>query len=144
MESIRVIVSKRSAGEAVQNIELFSHAYDECVELRQQSKEVWMGRALLALQGLDRWEIAVLEDGSVIGGLVLAHDPWDVHVGPCTSVFAQYVLPEHRLKGISPKLMRVALRVARTAGYPTLAFTHRAGPWRYSTIYRRIHESTQD
>lgn len=139
MASIRVLVTYRCKGEAVQNLEFFSQAYDECVELRQQSKEVWVGRALLSLQGMDRWEIAAFADESFAGGLVLAHDPWDVHVGPCMSVFAQYVLPEHRLKGISPRLMREAIKIARTSGKSTLAYTHRQGPWRYSTTYRSIN-----
>ena len=78
MESIHVLVTSRCKGEAVQNLESFQRAYDECIELRQQSKEVWLGRALLALQGMDRWEIAAFTDESFAGGLVLAHDPWDV------------------------------------------------------------------
>jgi len=138
VESIRVLVTYRRKGEAVQNIEFFSHAYDECVELRQQSKEAWMGRALLALQELDRWEVAAFVGETFAGGLVVAHDPWDVHVGPCLSVFAQYVLPTHRLKGISPRLMREAIKIARASGKSTLAYTHRQGPWRYSTTYRNI------
>ena len=138
MESIHVLVTSRCKGEAVQNLESFQRAYDECIELRQQSKEVWLGRALLALQGMDRWEIAAFTDESFAGGLVLAHDPWDVHVGPCMSVFAQYVLPEYRLQGISPRMMREAIRIARSSGCSTLAYTHREGPWRYATHYRSI------
>lgn len=104
-----------------------------------------MGRALLALQEMDRYEIAAFIDGEVVGALVLAFDPWDVHVGPCMSVFAQYVLPEHRLSGVSPRLMREALRIAKRVGVSTLAYTHRVGPWRYETSYRSIkHESTKD
>lgn len=138
MESIRIVNTYRRRDEAVQSLELFTRAYDECVELRQQSKEVWVGRALLALQGLDRHELAAFVGSEFAGGLVLAHDPWDVHVGPCMSVFAQYVLPEYRLMGVSPRLMREALRIAKQAGESTLAYTHRAGPWRYSTLYRSI------
>ncbi len=138
MESIRIVNTFRLRGEAVQSLELFLRAWDECTELQQQSKEIWAGRALLALQGMDRYELAAFVDNTFAGGVVLAHDPWDVHVGPCMSVFAQYVLPEHRLKGISPRLMREALRIARKAGETTLAFTHRAGPWRYNTVYRSI------
>ena len=138
MALIRVLVTYRRKGEAVQNVEFFSRAYEECVELRQQSKEEWMGRALLALQQMDRWEIAAFADESFAGGLCLAHDPWDVHVGPCISVFAQYVLPEHRLGGVSPRLMREAMKIARSSGKSTLAYTHRKGPWRYDTIYRSI------
>jgi GNAT superfamily N-acetyltransferase len=75
----------------------------------------------------------------VVGGLCLAPDPWDVHVGPCLSVFAQYVLPEFRLQGVSARLMREALRIAKKSGVPALAFTHRKGPWRYETIYRKVN-----
>ncbi len=145
MESIRVVVTSRIPGEAVQSLELFTRAYDECVELRQQSRDEWIGRALLALQDLDRFELAAFVGDKMAGGIVLAHDPWDVHVGPCMSVFAQYVLPEYRLRGISPRLMREGIRIAKQSGVSTLAFTHRKGPWRYETAYRRIrHEKAED
>jgi len=100
----------------------------------------WIGRSLLMLQGLDRYEIGVLTpDGIPVGGLVLARDEWDAHVGSCMSVFAQYVIPEYRNKGVSVMLMREALKLTRASGESTLAFTHRKGPWRYETIYRRVH-----
>lgn len=138
MEPIRVVVSPRRKGEAVQSLELFTRAWDECAELQQSSKDEWVGRALLSLQGLDRTELAAFYGTEFAGGLTLAPDPWDVHVGPCLSVFAQYILPEYRLKGISPRLMREAMRIAKQSGASTLAFTHRQGPWRYETLYRRI------
>lgn len=128
----------RSKGEAVQNFELFSRAWDECVELQQQSKSEWLGRSILSLQELDRHELFAYADGRVVGGIVLANDPWDSHVGPCVSVFAQYVLPEYRLQNISPTLMRMATRLAKESGASTLAHTHRIGAWRYSTFYRRL------
>lgn len=138
MALIRVLASTRRKGEPVQNLEFFTQAYEECVELQQQSKSEWVGRSILSLQEMDRVELAAFADESFAGGLVLAHDPWDVHVGPCMSVFAQYVLPEHRLKGISPRLMRTAFRIAKDSGMSTLAYTHRLGPWRYETTYRSI------
>jgi GNAT superfamily N-acetyltransferase len=80
----------------------------------------------------------VQHGGTVIGAALVAHDPWDAHVGPCVSVFTQYVLPEHRNSGVSQALMRECLRIARAAGAGVLAFTHRKAPWRYETRYRRI------
>ena len=134
----------RLHGEPVQNFEFFSRAWDECAELQCTPKQDWIGRNLLSLQALDRYEIAIVRQGEFIGGLILAEDFWDVHVGPCMSVFAQYVLPEYRNTGVSAACMRAALRIARKAGAPTLAFTHRKGPWRYETVYRSLHEATQD
>ena len=55
------------------------------------------------------------------------------------SVFAQYVLPEFRHQGVSARMMREALRIAKKSGVPVLAFTHRKGPWRYETIYRKVN-----
>lgn len=134
-----VLTISRLPDEPVQNFEMFTRAWDECEELQSQTKDEWIGRSLLSLQGLVRYEIGVLDNsGRVLGGIVLAQDPWDAHVGPCMSVFAQYVLPEFRNRGISPRLMREAIRVARKDGAQTLAFTHRKGPWRYETLYRRI------
>lgn len=120
------------------NYDLFARAWDEFPELQVAPKEEWAGRNLLALQGLDRWEIGVCIEDEVVGGICLADDPWDVHVGPCMSVFAQYVLPEYRHLGVSAALMREAVRIARASPHKVLAFTHRLGDWRYETIYRRI------
>ena len=133
-----VLVTSRQPGEPVQNLDMFTRAWDECVELQVTPKQEWVGRALIALQGLERFEIGVQVRGNVVGGICLARDPWDVHVGPCMSVFAQYVLPEFRLQGVSARMMREAVRIAKQSGAPVLAFTHRKGPWRYETIYRRI------
>lgn len=140
VESTRIVSTYRLPGEAVQNLEFFVRAWDECIELQQQQRDTWVGKAILSLQGMARWELAAFCGVEFAGGLVLAHDPWDVHVGPCMSVFAQYVLPEHRLKGASPRLMREAIRIARKEGVTTFAYTHRAGAWRYSTLYRSLNE----
>lgn len=123
------------------NSEMFETAWAECVELQVQCKDVWLGRTLLSLQELDRYEIGVVIDAKVVGGVVVARDPWDCHVGPCTSVFAQYVMPQYRLNGISGILMREAVRIAKyDFRTHAIAYTHRQGPWRYETIYRRIHQ----
>lgn len=137
--SMHILTTYRNPLEPVQNLNLFTRAWDECVELQTTSKEEWIGRSLLSLQGIGRYEIGVLNGSDVVGGIVVAHDPWDAHVGECYSVFAQYILPEFRLMGASRRLMRAAMTVARTAGARTFAFTHRKGPWRYETIYRRLN-----
>lgn len=133
-----VVPMYRHPGEAVQNLEMFLRAWDECEELQVQSREDWVGRALLALQELPRWEIGAFADGKVVGGIVLAEDQWDAHVGNCCSVFTQYVLPEYRHTGVSRRMMRMAVSLASAMDAKVLAFTHRKGPWRYETIYRRI------
>jgi GNAT superfamily N-acetyltransferase len=128
----------RLPGEAVQNVTLFERAWHECEELQVRSRLVWVGSAILGLSQLERFEVAVMLDGEPIGAAVLARDPWDVHVGPCMSVFAQYVLPEYRNRGLSLALMRECIRTAREHGAGVLAYTHRTAPWRYETTYRRI------
>lgn len=141
---VSLLKTYRLPDEPVQNLNLFSKAWDECIELQSNPRDVWVGRSLLGLQGMARWELGAICDGTVVGGIVLAHVAWDAHVGDCIGVFAQYVLPEYRLKGVSPRLMREALRIAKHAGANTLSYTHRKGPWRYETIYRRIpHADTE-
>lgn len=134
-----MLAVKRSAGDPVQNVSLFQRAWNECVELQVQGMDAWVSQTISMLERLERYEIAVMHsDGTPLGACTLAKDPWDCHVGPCWSVFAQYVLPEARLQGVSGKLMREALRIARANGAHVIAFTHRRGPWRYETIYRKI------
>lgn len=135
---MQVQTSHRRAGDALQNVELFERAWDECIELQVQDKHTWLGMTLLALSQLDRYEVFVVRDGKMVGAIVLASDPWDVHVGPCMSVFSQYVLPEYRCTGISRALMREAFKIARDNCAGVLAYTHRKAPWRYETIYKRI------
>lgn len=135
---IERVTFHRLPGEPVQNVALFERAWDECIELQVSTKAEWLGRSLIAMSSLERFEIAAVHGTDVVGGLVLASDPWDAHVGPCMSVFAQYVLPEYRNVGISRMLMREAYRIASCSCVRVLAFTHRKAPWRYETIYRRI------
>jgi len=135
---MQVQTSQRQPHEPLQNVELFERAWDECIELQEQPKQVWVGTALAALAELPRYEIFVVQDQRIVGALVLAHDSWDVHVGPCMSVFTQYVLPEYRNSGVSLTLMRAAIRITRSTGTAVLAYTHRTAPWRYETIYRRV------
>lgn len=137
MGELHLISTYRKGGEAVQNLEMFQRAWDECAELQCTDKQTWVQETLWTLQKLDRYEIGVHNGDKVVGGVHLAWD-FDVHVHRCLSVFAQYVLPEYRLRGVSPRLMREAIRLAREARAPVLAFTHRKGPWQYSTIYRRV------
>jgi len=137
-QGLRLETYQRLSGEPVQNISMFERAWDECVELQVQSKEVWIGQVLIAIQSLDRCEIGVFAGSTTVGGMVVASDPWDSHVGPCMSVVTQYVLPEYRNSGVSRQFMRKALDIAKTSGARVLAFTHRKAPWRYETIYRSI------
>lgn len=129
----------RHQTEPVQNLNLFKTAWHEFIELQTTSQDEWVGRSLLSMQGLDRYEIGVFRsDGIPIAAMIVGYDFWDAHVGPCMSVFAQYVLPDYRNRGISLKLMREAIRITRDSEYNTLAYTHRKGDWRYETIYRRV------
>lgn len=126
-------------GDPVHNLSHFESAWDECIELQVQDKETWVGQTLAMLMQLHRYEIAVADvHGSPVGACVVAADPWDGHVGPCWAVVTQYVHPAHRNRGVSGMLMREALRIARSHGAKAFAFTHRTGPWRYQTIYRKL------
>lgn len=136
--NLRLAAFHRLPNEPLQNIELFERAWDECAELQVQEKHVWLGQAVYSLSQLDRYEIVVAHGDHVVGAVVLAGDPWDAHVGPCMSVFSQYVLPEYRNNGVSLRLMRECIRIARENDAGVLAYTHRTAPWRYSTTYRRI------
>jgi len=133
-----VLTLWRTTGLPVQNYSLFQRAWDECIELQLQDKETWASRAVLALQSLDRWEIGVFNGCTIVGAVCVARDTTDPHVGECLSVFAQYVVPEHRNKGVSLRLMRAAVAIAKVNGYKCLAYTHRLGDWRYETVYRKI------
>jgi GNAT superfamily N-acetyltransferase len=141
---LNFICTYRKAREAVQAPELFLRAWDECLELQVVDKEAWVASALHRLTLFDwRYEIGMHNGLHTVGGIVLAPDD-DIHVGPCLSVFAQYVMPEYRNRGVSLRCMRLAERAAKDLGYNTLAYTHRLGDWRYETIYRRLHEGTKD
>lgn len=138
------MTTSRLPGEAVQNVSLFIRAWGEFVELRTQPQDKWLGQALLALQALPRFEIAVASDSTIVGGMILGMNPWDAHVGPCCAVWTQYVLPEFRNIGISRYLMREAMRVAHSLDAPVLSYSHRVADWKYETIYRKVHANTQN
>lgn len=116
---------------------MFLRSWDECIELQQQPKVLWLERTVAVMASISRWEITAHAGSAVVGAIIVGHDD-DVHVGPCLSVFAQYVLPEFRLQGASQRMMSTAVRIARQSGANTFAYTHRLGPWRYETIYRRL------
>ena len=112
-------------------------AWDECVELQCSAKELWVGRVLGTLSALSRFELGIFDGTRAVGAAVIAPDH-DVHVGPCMSVLAQYVMPEYRNKFISLRLMRACLALTNKSAFNVLAYTHRLGPWKYSTTYRKV------
>lgn len=138
VSNLRFIVTTRAYGQAVQAPELFYRAWDECIELHVMDKYEWVGTTLSTLACIkDRYEIGMHNGDVTVGGIILAPD-LDIHVGQCLSVFAQYVMPEYRNRGISLRCMRLAEQIAKDMGFPVLAYTHRLGDWRYETIYKRI------
>jgi len=112
-------------------------AWDEFIELQCTPKSIWVGSAVATAQAYDRTAVVVFQDGVLAGGVILVPDN-DTHVGKCLSVHFQYVLPEYRNLGISYKLMRQAMRIAKREEYPVLAYSHRIRDWEYKTIYRRV------
>lgn len=135
---IKFFTSHRAQGEDVQAPLLFYRAWEEFIELRVMDKETWVAETLSRLSLLPwRYEIGMHNGDQGVGGILLGPDE-DIHVGPCLSVYAQYVLPEYRNRGISLRCMRLAVRAAIDFGYKVLAYTHRVHDWRYETIYRRL------
>lgn len=138
VSDLKFLITKRVYGQAVQAPELFYRAWDECIELHVTNKDEWVGTTLSTLACIeDRYEIGMHNGTCTVGGIILAPD-LDIHVGRCLSVFAQYVMPEYRNRGISLRCMRLAEQIAKDMGFPVLAYTHRLGDWRYETIYRKI------
>lgn len=137
-QQLRLSTEFRTAQQPVHNLALFEAAWDECIELQSTPKDLWVGRVLLHLGAMPRYELAVLGDSGVLGGLVLVLDDSDVHVGACASVHALYVHTASRGTGVVPMLMREVMRLCKLHEVPILAYTHRVGPWKYSTIYKRI------
>ena len=130
--------SLRQQGEANQAPLLFYRAWEECLELQVMDKETWVAEVLSRMSLLPwRYEIGMHNGDQAVGGVIIGPDE-DIHVGPCLSVYAQYVLPEYRNRGTSMRCMRMAERAAIHFGYKVLAYTHRVGDWRYETIYRRL------
>ena len=127
-----------NALEPSTNKHLYSKAWDEFIELQVMDKQTWIRNLHDALESVPRWEIGMWLGDTAVGGIVLSNDN-DVHVGPCLSVIAQYVLPEYRFRSISLHCMRIAMRTARQCNIPILAYTHRKGDWRYEIIYRRTN-----
>lgn len=125
------------AGEPSKNSGLYSIAWGEFIELQVMDKDTWLKNLRATIESSPRWEISATVDGKVVGGIILVNDD-DVHVGPCLSVVAQYVLPEYRHRGISLHCMRIAMRTAKVFNHKVLAYSHRLGDWRYETIYRRV------
>ena len=123
--------------EPSKNSELYSMAWDEFIELQVMDKETWLQNLHNTIEACPRWEVSASIDGKVVGGIILTNDD-DVHVGPCLSVVAQYVLPEYRHRSISLHCMRIAMRTAKAFNHKVLAYSHRLGDWRYETIYRRV------
>ena len=117
----------------------FSAAWDECIELQCSPKAEWIGHATVGVQYFPRTDIVIFgDDGEIMGGVIVASEDSDPHVRDCLAVLFQYVLPEHRNKGVSFKIMRYLRTLARARGHKTIAYTHRTGDWRYETIYKRI------
>lgn len=134
---LRFIKTFRDAGDDIQNLELFATAWDECIELQVRDKDEWLDKTLRTLSRLDRFEIGLFDGARCVGGVVLAQDN-DIHIGECLSVYAQYVLPEYRNKGVSSRCMRECIRIAKELSWTHLAYTHRLGDWRYETVYKAI------
>jgi len=130
-------VVPRKAGEPCLAPHLFHRAWDECIESQGMDKEAWVSRTLSIIESVPRYEIGMVVQGGVVGGVTLTLDD-DPHVGECLCVMSQYVLPEYRNQGISGKCMRECIRLTKELGHSMLAFTHRQRDWVYTTTYRKI------
>jgi GNAT superfamily N-acetyltransferase len=143
---LRVEFFDRHEPTPTYQFDLYMQAWQECVELQMQPQGTWVANTMANLMDAPRWVIGMFDNGVPVGGVVLSPDT-DVHVGPCMSVIAQYVLPEYRNKAISMRCMREAIRITKNQYAPynrCLAYTHRLGDWRYITTYRSLNEKTKD
>ena len=111
-------------------------AYDECIELQVQPKDIWLSKVITGVMSYDRIEITVADSGAYVGGCILVRETHDMHVGECLTVLTQYVVPEYRNKGVSRLLMREARIAAHNIGAKVLAYSHRVKPYVYQTIYK--------
>lgn len=85
----------------------------------------------------ERIELAAFCDNRLVGFCVLVSEE-DANVGRCLGIMWNFVLPEYRGR-VGQRFMRTAIRVARNAGLPIIAYTHRLGEGKYAITYRRIH-----
>lgn len=137
--SVNTLTRHRNAGEVTSIVDLLSHALVELPEF------AWGGspsqtrtRMREATEQHDRVELLAVSDGGVVGCMVLVEDD-DLHVGHCLTVMWNYVLPEHRGL-VGRRFLRAAFGLARQAGIPVVAYTHREGVGQYRTTYRRVRE----
>lgn len=137
---MRVVVRHSLAGTvlAPEYHEMFRSAWSEFIELQCMEQHAWVQMVLQHISEHERLKVLAYSGGELLGGLVLVRDDEEPHVGPCLSVWANYVFPKHRYGKVGAELFRKALRCARKLKAPVLAYTHRTGDWRYSTHYRRI------
>ena len=135
---VEVLTFQCCAGDPVHNVGLFLAAHEECAELQTQPARAWLGKTLHALQSVGRTEVLVRVNGENAGGGIIARG-FDPHVGECIEILCQYVLPEFRNMGVSARIMRKAVKLAKGS---VLAYTHRIGDWKYLTQYRRINAFT--
>lgn len=131
--------SYKEGGEVHTLPELYSSAWDECIESHIMDKTAWTERAVQSVQDVARYELTAEIGGRVVGAMVIALEGNDPHVGECATVMYNYVLPEYRNIGIAKHFLRAAVALTKSAGMPVLAYTHRVGAGKYLTTYRNIH-----
>lgn len=134
---MQFICVPKKAGEKCLAPELFSRAWDECIESHIMDKETWIRQAIRIVESVPRYEMGFIIDGKPIGGISLTVD-YDPHVGECLCVMSQYVLPEYRNNAISMRCMRECLKLTKQLGHSVLAYTHRQKDWVYTTTYKVI------
>lgn len=140
---MRLQFKYRSSGQPVDDL-IRDHAraaWAEFEELRvSRSMAEYVEATCKAIQILDRWELiagATHEGPTVVAVLATDEDP---HVGPCVSVVLQHASSPYTGNTINiPRaVLRAARILAKGLGIRTIAWTHRDGPWRYKTLYRRV------
>lgn len=135
---MRLVRNEYSAGAISLPYELFSEAWDECIELQCNPKLAWMNTVMQGITHSDRTEIKIYEGNEILGGAVFALEPCDPHVGRCMYIVFQYVRRKYRNQGISKSIYKELLLEAKRYDCTTIAFTHREGDWKYLTTYKVI------
>lgn len=136
-DSVRLVTSWYPAGTCTSTVALANAAWQELPELQVRDYKDFVAGYLTHVEGMPRYEVLSYVWDTLVGIAILTIED-DPHVGECASVTWQYVLPEYRNRGIPRQVLRQVQRLAVLANVPVYAYSHRTGPYTYSTRYRRV------
>lgn len=131
-----ILIHHKAPGDPTELAAVAVLAYSRVPELQHRPLQEFLGHIVDTTEALHRVELELVVDGQQVGAAVLVPEE-DMHVGPCVSVFWNYVAEEHRHLGFVQAVFRTLKAVARSMGIGMVAYTHRKSEGRYITQYRR-------